>query len=135
MLVVPTAAAVDEFAPDVTGVRITDRPQDGVAYGTGERIDAYLRFSQDVVVTGSPTLVLSVGAETKLVPLSSSNGQYLWFRHTVRAGDAGTDGVSILTGALALNRESIRSVARLDTALELGSHAIIDDPEHKVEGG
>ena len=121
-------------APEVNGVGITSSPQDGVAYGAGERISAYVRFSQRVDVTGSPTLALSVGAATRLAANYSNLGQFAWFRYTVQAGDSDTDGISILAGALALNGGSIRSTAGGDAGLDLGSHAIANDSEHSVDG-
>ena len=64
-----------------------------------------------------------------------AQGQYLWFRHTAQTGDADTAGISTLTEALALNGWGIRSVAGPEAVLDLGSYAILDDPEYKTDGG
>ena len=122
-------------APEVTGVRIYSRPQDGIAYGVGEQIRVSVRFSHVVRVRGRPALALTVGTTTRPVSLLSSNRRTLFFRYTVRPGDLDPDGISIPASALTLNRGSVRSVAGPDAALELGAHAIVNDPEHKVDGG
>ncbi len=120
--------------PRVTGVWIKSRPQDGDSYGLGEEIWGQVRFSQPVEMTGSPTLALTVGPRTPLASLSSGGDRNLWFSHTVQAGDTDADGIGITAGALALNGGSIRSLAGGDAALDLGSNAIADDPEHAVDG-
>ena len=135
MRVVPIVPTVDEVAPGVADVGITSVPRDGAAYGVGEDIDAYVRFNRDVLATGGPKLVLSVGTEARMATLRDSSGEYLYFRYTVQAGDSDTNGISILAGALLLSGGNIHGVAGQDAALDLGSHALIDDPEHRVDAG
>ena len=118
-------------APRVTNLRIQSRPQDGVAYGTGEQIRVWVGFGHVVQLTGRLTL----GTEERQAALSSSNGRNLWFRYEVQTGDMDADGISIPASALSLNGGTIRSVAGPDATLDMGAHAIVNDPEHKVDGG
>lgn len=85
-------------------------------------------------MTGTPTLVLGVGQETRLARYRARSGTDLLFRYTVQVGDTDTDGISILADALESNTGSIRGLAGLDAALDLGSHAIVNHPEHRVSG-
>lgn len=121
-------------APQVRGVRITSRPQDGMAYGAGEEIRGYVRFSQDIEVTGSPTLALTIGTVTRLVPVDFVASRTLYSCYRVQVEDSDTDGISILAGALALNGGTVRSTAGADASLDLGDYAITDHPGHKVDG-
>ena len=121
-------------APNVAGVWIRSRPQDGTSYGVGEEIWGQVQFSQAVEMTGSPTLALAVGARTRLASLSSSGDRNLWFSYTVQADDTDADGIGIIAGAFALNGGSIRSLAGADAALDLGSNAIPGNPDHAVDG-
>ncbi|MCY4187018.1 MAG: hypothetical protein OXD30_00865, partial [Bryobacterales bacterium] len=121
--------------PRVRRVNIYSRPQEGNAYDPGEVIKVSVAFSQVVQVTGSPSLTLTVGTATKRVPLRSASRQgYLFFDYTVQAEDKDEDGISILANALTLRGGSIRSVAGPDAVLDLGTHAIVNDPEHRVAG-
>ena len=64
-----------------------------------------IEFTEEVYVTGQPTLALSVGAETRLATLVSGSGTTtLVFNYTVQAGDQDEDGLSIAPGALAGGR-------------------------------
>ena len=121
-------------APAVGGLWIGSRPQDGEAYGAGEEIRVQLDFSQPVEVAGSPMLAIGVGGQTRQASFSSGAGQTLWFRYAVQSGDTDTDGISIAADALSLNGGSIRSAAATDADLDLGSRAIANAAEHKVDG-
>ena len=121
-------------APEIRGIGNTSRPQDGTAYGAGEEIVGYVVFSAVLRVTGSPTLAVTVGDGTRRLPLKWNGQRALFFRYEVKAGDADADGISILEDALALDGGSIRSLAGADASLDLGSHAIVNDAGHKVDG-
>ena len=53
---------------------ITSRPHDGMAYGSGEEIQAQVKFSVPLEVAGNPTLALAVGDTTRLASLESRQG-------------------------------------------------------------
>ena len=122
--------------PAVTGVSILSRPASGDTYGAGERIEVEVQFSIEVVVTGSPQLALTIGSATAqaVYLFRSVRRRSLRFRHTVGATDADSDGLSVGASALALNGGSIRSVAGTNAALGLGTHALTNQANHKVNG-
>lgn len=120
--------------PVVSGVSIAGSPQDGVAYGAGESIFVHVWFSQEIEVTGSPTLALGVGEGTRRASVLWTSQSELMFRYEVRAGDRDADGISIGADALALNGGSIRSAYGVDAVLDLGSHAIANAADYKVDG-
>ena len=122
-------------APVVTGVSILSSPASGDTYGAGERIEVVVRFSMEVEVTGSPRLALTIGTATAQAGYTSRSGSTsLWFRHTVGATDADSDGLSIGASALALNGGTIRSAVGTNAALGLGVRALTDQAGHKVDG-
>ena len=121
-------------APQVSRVGITSRPQDGGAYGVGETIDVQVGFTVPLEVAGSPTLALALGSGARQAALSWSYDRTVAFRYAVQSGDSDTDGISIAADALALNGGSIRSAAGADADLDLGTHAIVNAADHKVDG-
>ena len=122
--------------PEVTGISILSRPASGDTYGAGERIEVEVQFAIEVVVTGSPQLALTIGSATAqaVYLFRSGRRRSLRFRHTVGATDADSDGLSVGASALALNGGSIRSVAGTNAALGLGTHALTNRANHKVNG-
>ena len=121
-------------AAEVSAVWITSRPHDGMAYGSGEEIQAQVKFSVPLEVAGNPTLALAVGDTSRLASLSWSHGKGVAFRYAVQAEDRDADGISIAADALALNGGSIRNAAGADAVLDLGSHAVVNAADHKVDG-
>ncbi len=123
-------------APSVAGVTITSRPAAGDTYSRGEAVEVAVRFSQGVGVTGSPRLALRIGSATRQAGYdragATSATQY--FRYVVQQADVDTDGLSIRSGALTLNNGAIRSNAGANAALALGSHAITNAGNAKVNG-
>ena len=124
-------------AAEVSAVWITSRPHDGMAYGSGEEIQAQVEFSVPLEVAGTPTLALAVGNTSRSASFyaPSTDGRALFFAYTVQAEDRDADGISIAADALALNGGSISSAAGADAALDLGGHAVVNAADHKVNGG
>ncbi len=58
----------------------------------------------------------------------------LRFAYDVEASDLDTDGLSITADALSLNEGTIRGTGGTDADLDLGQHAVTDDPDRKVDG-
>ena len=123
-------------APKVAGVTITSRPATGDTYSRGETVEVAVRFSQRVGVTGSPRLALSIGSATRQAGYNragaTSTTQY--FRYMVQSSDVDNDGLSIRSNALTLNNGAIRSNADSNAVLALGSHAITNAGNAKVNG-
>ena len=124
-------------SPSVTGVTITSRPASGDTYSRGEAIEVAVRFSQGVGVTGAPRLALGIGSATRQAGYhragATSATQY--FRYVVQQADVDNDGLSIGAGALTLSGGAIRSNTGANAALDLGSHAVTNAANAKVNGG
>ena len=67
---------------------------DGV-YGIGDRIEVTVTFSENVTVTGSPRLELTIGSSARNAAYKSTTGSKVVFSYTVAVGDSDTDGISI----------------------------------------
>ena len=133
-LLSPVTAAAQSGVPAVTGVSIASSPASGSSYATGENIDVAVTFSRAVTVTGSPRLALTVGSRTRQAAFRSASGSTVNFRYTVVGGDRDANGISIAADALTLNGGGIKA-GSADAALGLGSHALGDQSDHRVDGG
>jgi alpha-tubulin suppressor-like RCC1 family protein len=77
------------------------------SYGAGRNLDFTVTFSLPVVVTGTPTLALTVGATGRTATCVSGSGtKDLVFRYTVQAGETDADGIGA-AATLALNGATI----------------------------
>ena len=88
------SGASDTAGPTVTRLYMYS---DGGPYKTGDVIGVGVIFSETIVVTGTPTLAVTVGANTRTfsyVPKSHITGSAI-FEYTVVSGDADADGVSV----------------------------------------
>ena len=123
--------------PRVSGAGISSSPSDGAAYGAGETITVWVRFTSRIEATGSPRLALDVGGQTRRASYwsRSREGDALFFRYEVQSEDMDADGIGIATNALTLNGGSIRSEDGADADLDLGAHAITNAADHRVDGG
>ncbi len=119
----------------VIDLLIESSPLDGRAYGTGERIESSVWFENDITVSGSPQLALMIGSGVRAATLIANRGSGgLSFRYVVGPADRDSDGISIAPDALALNGGRIRDVDGEDIVLDLGEHAITNNPFHQVRG-
>ena len=122
-------------APAVSSVAISSRPASGDTYGAAETIAVEVGFQIPVTVTGTPRLALTIGTGTGQAGYASGSGtRTLTFRYTVLATDADADGIAIGASALALGGGTIRSAAMTNAALGLGTHALTNQADHKVNG-
>ncbi len=123
-------------APTVTRVHLERSLGDTYllrdTYVEGEEVVAWVEFSQQVVGTGQPTLVLQIGDRARPAVLSGRGRDRLGFRYVVQASDRDDDGISIPANALSLNGGSIKGVGGNEA--DLSHDAVPDDPEHKVDG-
>ena len=116
-------------------MEVFSEPQSGGTYTLGEWIEIVVEFSEVVGVSGTPELALTVGSETRQVPfVLSSPSRNVFFFYEVQSSDLDTDGVSIAVDALSLNEGTIQDAAGNDADLSLGSHAITDLSDHRVDG-
>ena len=92
-----------------------------------DSISIYITFSEPVVVTGTPRLLLAVGSTERPLdvdPWWQDTGSAFWtwsFRYTVKAGDRDTDGISF--SRLDPAGGTIQDVAQNDAVLDLASAA------------
>ena len=125
-----------EAPPTVSGVAVGAAPASGDTYTLGEAIRVRITFSRPVDVAGTPRLALTVGSATRQASYESGAGSgSLWFAYVVQASDRDADGISIGASALTNNGGAIRiKDGTANAALGLGSHAIANSANHKVDG-
>lgn len=123
-----------ETAPAVTRVFLPD-PSNGDTYELGEVIEVSIFFDRPIDSTGQATLALTVGSTTRQATQSSPRFSSLTFGYVVQSSDRDADGISIGANALTLNGGTIRiRGGSTDASLNLGSHAISNSANHKVDG-
>jgi hypothetical protein len=98
---------VDAVSPYISSVT----PPSAATYGQGDNVDFTVVMSENVTVTGSPRIALTVGVTTRYLTYTSGSGSSsLVFRYTVPFNDVDNDGV-VLTSPLDLNSGTIKDVA------------------------
>ena len=122
-----------DAALSVVRLRRNTSPQIGDTFGPDDLIEFQVEFSDPVVVTGNPRLMLRIGEQVRFADLDRLlRDNVLIFRYFVDASDRDDDGVSIPADALLLNRGSIKDLDGNDA--DLSHPAVPDDPELKVNG-
>ena len=101
-------------------------------YGIGDEIEVTVTFNENVTVTGSPRLELTIGSSAKNAAYKSAAGSKMVFSYTVVSGDNDTDGISIAADKLTLNGGTIKDTA--DNAANLSHGALSAQSGHKVDG-
>ena len=95
----------------------------------GEPITALVDFTEYVTVSGTPSLGLTIGTQTRSASHVASSASRdgtatLRFVYHVQASDLDTDGLSIAADALALNDGSIRDLGGTNAEIDLGDEAV-----------
>lgn len=124
MAAVPSSndPGIDEVVPMVSGV--TSSTVDGI-YGVGAVISIQVNFSEVVMVTGTPQLILETGRTDRLINYSSGSGtSTLTFNYTVQPGDISADLDYVANTSLALNAGTIRDAAGNDATLTLAAPGV-----------
>ena len=148
-----TGHRVDAVSPTVTSVAITSDPGDDDTYGTGEKVEVTVTFSEHVQITRvyrngrlynsyGPSLELDIGGEAQTAEYQNRSGPTaLVFAYNVRAGDADEDGISIGANKLHMNQGCIQDFAGnnpmsawLCHGMVVSHDALEDDSGHKVAG-
>ena len=132
--------------PSIDNLRIISQPLfDVVGYGRDEQIKVQATFSEDVVVTGSPSMAIQVGGHEREAQYinAESSGTQVVYGYTVRATDSDANGVSMPEHALADGGDpyagvrgngTIRRAAGEQPNARLRSDGIGNDGDHKVAG-
>ena len=119
----------------VTGVAVTSAPQNRTSrtYRAGERIEVSVTFSQPVTVTGTPTIGLEVGTETRQAAfLTRTVPNVLVFGYTVTDADTDDDGIAVPENGILLAGGTIADAQ--GGAAAPGHDAVAADAAHKVDG-
>ena len=110
-----TSVLVDAVAPTITSVSAPSN----ATYKTDDNLNFTVGFDENVVVTGTPRIVLTIGSTTRYANyLSGSGSTSLIFRHTVLSGDLDTNGISV-TINIDLNSGTMKDAAGNDADLYL----------------
>ena len=108
---------LDTSSPTVTNV--TSTIANGT-YRTGAVIPITITFSEAVIVTGTPQLMLETGAIDRVINYTGGSGTTaLTFNYAVQPGDISADLDYVSSTALALNGGTIRDAAANDAVLTL----------------
>ena len=89
-------------APSVSTVSLISDP--GAGYAAGEEIVVAVVFTKPISVTGTPSIELTVGTNTRTALCQDTVSEVLTCTYTVVADESDTDGVSVVADSLALNR-------------------------------
>ncbi|RXF06972.1 Ig-like domain-containing protein [Pseudoalteromonas sp. PS5] len=109
---------VDTIAPTVSSV--SSSKADGT-YKVGDEIAIQVTFSENITVTGAPTLTLETGDVDRVVHFTSVSDSVVTFNYTVKTGDVSSDLDYISTTALSLNGGTIKDAAGNDATLTLAT--------------
>ncbi|MET6998235.1 gliding motility-associated C-terminal domain-containing protein [Chitinophaga defluvii] len=107
---------VDAVAPTITSVNVPGNK----TYVAAEPLSFIVNTSENVIVTGTPSLTVKVGSTNINANYVSGTGSNaLTFTYTVVAGDLDTDGIEVMT--LALNGGTIADAAGNNLVLTLNN--------------
>ena len=126
-----------------SGLRVLSRPLGGDTYRLGETIEAAVRYSEPVTVTGTPALQLRIGSAIREAAYRESRdaGRVLVFAWEVVAADREAvglrscpAGVSGCSGAIALETGEAIAATGSMAAAGLDVPELGYQPAHKVDG-
>ena len=112
---------VDAKSPTIQRIDLTSWPEADNTYYTGEVIEATAYFTEDVTVTGSPSLALDFDGKPVSANYDRTNGSEVTFRYTVKVGDRDTDGLAINGDAITLDTATIKDTIGNDAVM---THAV-----------
>ena len=121
--------------PRVKGIFFISSPARSDTYELGETVELQVEFDRTVTVTGTPQVVLTIGAQTRHAAYSMSweDDRYAYFSYQVQEGDRDEDGISIAANALLLNGGTI-TAADGTTDADLTHAAVAAEGGSKVDG-
>ena len=128
---------LDTTAPTISSLSFTSDPGSDRTYGTGDTIQVTVTFGENVTVTGTPQLELSMSgsaSSARQASYSSSNssGANVVFEYTVAVGDRASDGLEIRANKLTLNGGAIQDASGNDATLTHSNFFVPSD--HFVNG-
>ena len=125
---------VDAIVPTIWTVSVLLGPDNGKTFRAGETVLGLVHFSEDVTVTGSPQLTLTIGDSTRTADYYDylSGQDKVYFTYTVQPGDLDSDGISFAVNSVALNGGTIQDSDGQDA--DLAHAAVADVSDRKVDG-
>ena len=131
----PNGPSVPEPSPGlgrIERVDIVSAPASGDTWLAGEELAfaVWLSSGEQVTVSGEVFLLFEMGLATDPAALTSSDGDYLEFRYTIRRGDYDGDGLSVPAGELAVSAGGSLRVGERD--LDRAVPARPADGAHRV---
>jgi large repetitive protein len=109
-----TSVRVDTTAPTVVSVSAPISP---ATYFLGMQMVFVATMSENVTITGTPRLTLTIGAATRYANYSSGSGtSLLVFTYTPVSGDLDTNGI-VVTGSIDANSGTLKDSVTNDAAL------------------
>ncbi|MFN9631259.1 MAG: beta strand repeat-containing protein, partial [Cyanobacteriota bacterium] len=115
------ALVIDGVAPVVTAAGLTSTNANGT-YSPGSTITIRVPFTETVIVTGTPRLLLETGAIDRYATYTGGSGSTtLTFTYTVQTGDTSPDLDYTSSTALDLNGGTIRDAFGNNAILTLAS--------------
>ncbi|MBK6739427.1 MAG: hypothetical protein IPG64_17020 [Haliea sp.] len=136
---VTTAVDIDTMppaAPTVTSVQFVGATKNGAggfnkAIDEGDVMTFSVTMSEDVTVTGNPTLSVNIGGLQRLATFDSVSGNVMTFKYTVVNADFDHNGVQIDADNLALAGGTIKD---LDGNAATLTHAAVGaDTNYRVD--
>ena len=136
---------LDPIRPAISSIEIVTDPDSLGTYTAGEWIGVRATFHKNVVVTGTPQVELSMGAQTKnalfgrgsfegsVRPGDRNPGPNVFFGYRVQEGDIDTSGIAIGENKLALNGGAINNAADSTNTADLDHDALAADAGQKVD--
>lgn len=125
---------VESIPPAITGIQVPS----AATYKTDDPLDFTVTLSENVTVTGTPSIALTIGDTSVQADYVSGSGtSSLAFRYTVQAGLTDTDGIAL--EALHLNGGSVRDAIGNDADLTINgagdtSGVLIDSAAPAITG-
>ena len=125
-----------QSVPSVSTVGLSSDPGGDATYAIGDAVEAMVRFTEAVDVTGTPTLTIDVGGSDETLGYHSGAGTevLLFTGYTVAESDEDPDGIAIGEDKLAPGGGAITKdgVSSIDAVLT--HDAVAADNRHKVDG-
>ena len=117
---------VDTVAPTLISLTLAP-PSNGRGYHVGDTLDVYALFSESVLISGLPTVAITVGSNTIVNDTirSSYYSPVVYFRtRPLVAGDADSDGITLIANALSVGGDSFIQDAAGNNAILTSSPVV-----------
>lgn len=131
----PTPTTTTPTSATVDALWISSTPRDPhTGYLDDEKIFISVRWTECVVVAGTPTLVLNIGEQQRVARFTEqSDRDTANFAYQVQRSDSDGDGISIPADAMDVSTGSITSCqSELPANVHIGERAIENDRTHRV---